>query len=118
MFELLLFTISFIILDVIFNLFYDDSLKKENVKKIKIIRVMTEKFSLDKNKIDNRSLLRGVSFINAFIISITLVIVDIIGIEKVYWFIIAFLVIVPLILLCYYIYGKILHKKWGKENGI
>ncbi len=114
MFELLLFTTSFIVLNIVFNLFYDDSLKKEKLSKIKTIPIMIDKFSLDKNKVDNRALLRGVSFINAFIVSTTLVVVDFIGIEKIYWFIIAFIVIILLILICYYIYGKILQKKWGK----
>ena len=118
MFELLLFTTSFIILNVIFNLFYDDALKKEKLSKIKTISIMIDKFSLDKNKVNNRSLLRGVSFINAFIVSTTLVVVDLIGIDKIYWFIIAFAVIILLIFICYYIYGKILQKKWGKEDGI
>ena len=114
MFELLLFTTSFIILNVIFNLFYDDALKKEKLSKIKTIPIMINKFNLDKKKVDNKSLLRGVSFINAFIISVTLVIVDFVGVEKIYWFLIAFVVIILLILICYYIYGKILQKKWGK----
>ncbi len=115
MFYLLLFVVIFLVIFFVFSLVFDDALRKDK-KVIKEIEVAKKLFKLDEKKIEVKKLLRGVSIINSFIISITVVIVDIIGIDKFYWLPIAFVIILALIFSCYYIYGKILHKKWGKDE--
>ena len=116
MFELLLFIVCFVIIYVLLSLLYEETLKKDSVKKISIIRVLTDYFKLDKKKVNNRELLKGVTLINSFIISLTVVAVDMIGITNILWFFVAIILIILLILLCYFIYGMILKKKWGIQD--
>ncbi len=119
MFHFLLFIVVFIIVYFAFRLFFEDALKREKKSDIKEVGVLKKLFNLDEKKIIYKELLKGVSIINAFIIGVTVVVVDIIGIEKVYWLFVALIVIVLLIIVCYYIYGKLLQKKWGEDkNGI
>ena len=67
-------------------------------------------------KVDNKKLLKEVSIINAFIVAVTFIAVDLIGVAKPYWLAAALGIIIALIFICYAIYGKILHLKWGKEK--
>ena len=115
MFHCLLFLVSFLIIYFIFKLVLEDGLKRDK-KNVKEIAIAKKLFKLDEGKIDNKELLNGVAIINSFIISITFVVVDIIGLENIYWLVIALALIIALIFVCYSIYGKILHKKWGKEK--
>ena len=72
------------------------------------------KIKLDKKKMDYRKCLTGVAMINSFIIALTVVVVDLIGLKNMIWFPIAIVMIFGLILLGYYLYGKYCEKKWGK----
>ena len=90
---------------------------KTSVKKyVKEVETAKKLFNLDEEKIDKKELLTGVAIINAFIVATTFIVVDIIGLDKIYWFIAALAVILVLIVVCYFIYGKILYWKWGKDK--
>ena len=115
MFYLLLFLVVFLVVYFIFRMLFEDGLKRDK-KNVKEISTAIKLFDLDKQKIDNKKLLNGVSLINAFIVSVTFVAVYLIGLEKPYWLVAAFGIIIALIFICYSIYGKILHKKWGKDE--
>ena len=115
MFHLLLFIVVFLVVYFVFKLIFDDALRRDK-KNIKEIGVAKKVFHLDEKKIDNKKLLNGVSIINAFIVAITFIVVDLIGLDKAYWLAIAFVIIIALIFICYSIYGKILYKKWGKDE--
>ena len=54
------------------------------------------------------------ALINAFIMSLTMVVVDLIGLNSLIWLPIALVMIFGLIILMYYTYGKICEKKWVK----
>ena len=115
MFYFLLFLIVFLVVYFVFKLVFEDGLKRDR-KNIKEIEIAKKLFDLDEKKIDNKKLLNEVALINAFIVSVTFIAVDMIGLDKFYWLVAALGIIIALILLCYFIYGKILHKKWGKEK--
>ncbi len=118
MFYVLLFMLIFVIVYFGFYFFYDDALRKEKVNNIKILLVLINKFNLNKKEMDNRLVLKWVAIINSFIIAICTVIVDMLGIDKWYSFFVVAIIIVVLILVCYYIFGKVLHKKWGNKDGV
>ncbi len=113
MFSFLLFTIVFVIVYLVYNFIFDDMLKKEKYTKISELVILTKKFKLDKKKMNYKSCLNGVAIINAFIISFTIAIIDIIPLDMAFKLLIAFGIIVVLIISLYFLYGKYLNKKWG-----
>ena len=116
MFYFLLFLVIFVVIYLIFYYIFDDALKKEKDGTIKELSILQEKFDLDPSLVNKRSLLKGVSIINGFIIAITTIVVDIIGYDNIISYVVALVMIVALIFGCYFIYGKLLHKKWGKDK--
>ena len=81
-FSLLFFVVVFIGFYILYYLIFDDKLKKEKYTKISELVLLTKKFNLDKKKMDYRKCLKGVALINAFIIAITVVVVDLIGLNN------------------------------------
>lgn len=118
MFSVIFFAILFVVVYFIYYFIFDDKLKKEKYTKISELVILTKKFNLDKKKMDYKSLLNGVALINAFIVATTATVVDIIPVHVGIKLLIAIVLIVCLITGIYYCYGKILSKKWGKQNGI
>lgn len=114
MFSILFFIIVFLGAFFIYYMIFDDMLKKEKYTKISELVLLTNKFKLDKKKMDYRKCLTGVAMINSFIIALTVVVVDLIGLKNMIWFPIAIVMLFGLILLGYYLYGKYCEKKWGK----
>ena len=115
MLHFLLFVITFLIVFLVFKVVLEDGLKRD-VKNVKEVETAKKLFNLDEEKIDKKELLTGVAIINAFIVATTFIVVDMIGLDKIYWFIAALAVILVLIVVCYFIYGKILYWKWGKDK--
>lgn len=115
MLHFLLFVITFLIVFLVFKVVLEDGLKRD-IKNVKEVETAKKLFNLDEEKIDKKELLTGVAIINAFIVATTFIVVDIIGLDKIYWFIAALAVILVLIVVCYFIYGKILYWKWGKDK--
>lgn len=118
MFGVVLFLIFFIIIYFVYYFIFDDLLKKEKYTKISELVILTKKFNLDKKKMNYRKLLNGIAIINAFIISFTISMLDLIpdvipiGVKL----LIAFVIILILIFSMYFGYGYHLKKKWGKED--
>ena len=115
MFYILFFSIVFFMVYIAFSLVYEDALRKDK-KTIKEIAVAKKIFDLDEKKIDNKRFLKEIAFINSFIIAITVIVVDLIGLNSFLWLPIAFGLILILIFSCYFIYGKILLRKWGNDK--
>lgn len=109
----MIFIIMFMVVYAVYYFIFDDMLKKEKYTKISELVLFTNKFNLDKKKIDKKSLLSGVALINAFIMSFTATITMVLPFGYVN-FIIAFIIIMVLIFSMYFTYGKYLNKKWGK----
>ena len=93
MFSLLFFVIVYLVVYFIYYMIFDDMLKKEKYTKISELVLLTNKFKLDKKKMDYRKCLKGIAMINAFIIGVTVVVVDLIGIKNVLWFPVALVMI-------------------------
>ncbi len=117
MFSFILFAVVFIVIYLVYYFIFDDKLKKEKYTKISELVLLTRKYNLDKKKMNYKSLLNGIALINAFIISFTITVVDLIPVEMIYKLVIAFPIIMVLIFSLYISYGKKLQKKWGKEDG-
>lgn len=118
LFSLLLFIIIFVIVYLVFYFIYDDKLKKEKYTKISELVIFTKRFNLDKKKMNYKSFLNGIAIINAFIIAFTASIIDFIPLRIEFKLIIAFVVIMVLMLVMYFAYGRYLNKKWGKKDGV
>ncbi len=116
MFELVLFIIMFLIIYFVYYFIFDDLLKKEKYTKISELVILTKKFNLDKKKMSYRKCLNGIAAINAFIISFTITIIELIPVNIIFKLVIAFIIILILIFSLYFSYGKYLNKKWGKED--
>lgn len=115
--SLLYFIIVFIIVYFAYYFIFDDMLKKEKYAKISELVLLTRKFNLDKEKMNYRSLLNGIAIINAFIMGITVAVVDLIPFNYAIKLLIAFVMIMILMFGLYFLYGKYLNKKWGKKDG-
>lgn len=113
MFYGMIFAIMFMIVYAVYYFIFDDMLKKEKYTKISELVLFTNKFNLDKKKIDKRKLLNGVALINAFIMSFTATITMLLPFGY-FNFVIAFVIIMVLLFSMYFTYGKYLNKKWGK----
>ena len=114
-FSLIMFALIFTIVYFVFYFMFDDMLKKEKYTKISSLVLLTNKFNLDKKKMDYKSTLNGVAIINAFAISFTFTIIDLIPIDIMFQLVIGFVLMLILIFGLYFAYGKKLQKKWGKE---
>ena len=115
MFSLIFFMFLFIVFYFIYYFIFNDMLKKEKYAKISELGFLVRRFNLDKKKMDYKKCLNGVAIINAFIIAITIVIVDILPISITFTLLVAFVILMVLIYTCYTLYGKYLYKKWGKK---
>ena len=115
-FDLIFFLLIFVAVYFVYYYIYDSMLKKEKYTKISELVILTKKFNLDKKQMNYRSCLNGIAIINAFIISFTITIIDIIPVNIMFNLAIAFLIILILIFSMYFTYGKYLNRKWGKKN--
>ena len=118
LFSLLLFIIIFVVMYFVYYFIFDDKLKKERYTKISELVLLTNRFNLDKKKMNYRSALNGIAIINAFIISFTIAIIDFIPLRMEFKLLIAFFIIITLMITLYFAYGKYLNKKWGKKDGV
>ena len=116
---LLFFLIAYIFIFVIDYFFICKKGKKR-----KSFRITSEgnylirRFNLDETKINIKQLDFHISLINGFIISFVSVTISIFNNSILLEFLIGFVLLFLLIYAIYEIYGRILVKKWGKEDGI
>ena len=116
MFSTIFFCVIFVLFYFIYYFIFDDMLKKKKYTKIRELVLLTNKFNLDKKKIDKRKCLNGVAIINGFIIALTATLVDFLKINISFTLLVAFVILMILIYVCYMSYGKYLQKKWGIKN--
>lgn len=71
------------------------------------ILFLTRKYNINVNKLDINQLLWDIAFVNSFIMSITVVVIGLDFIKGYIWkLLLGFVILIPLILLGYYILGK------------
>lgn len=116
MFSIIFFFTLFVIFYFIYYFIFDDMLKKEKYTKIRELVLLTNKFKLDKKKMDYKKCLNGVAIINGAIIAFTATLIDLLNINISFTLLVAFVILMILIYVSYMLYGKYLQKKWGKEN--
>ena len=85
----------------------------ESFKKGKQLEFFKNVYKLDLNKLDYRKFANSLSMTNAFIIALTVTIIEIFD-KLVIKLVAGFVILIPLILLMYTILGKIYKKKEGK----
>ena len=118
LFYLVFFIVLFIAFYFLYYFIFDDMLRKEKYTKINELMFLTNYFKLDKKKMNYRQCLNGVAILNSFIISITIVIVNMIKINIMFVLFVAFFIMLILIYGGYMLYGKHCQKKWGKKDGV
>lgn len=85
----------------------------EAFKKGKQVLFFKNAYHLDLNKLNYKKFANSLSLVNAFIIALTVTVVELF--DALIWkLLLGFLVLIPLILICYYVLGKIYKKKEGK----
>lgn len=85
----------------------------EAFKKGKQLEFFKNAYHLDTKKLDYKSFAKSLSLVNAFIIASTVTIIEIFD-SLVIKLIAGFIILIPLILICYYLLGKKYKKKEGK----
>ena len=114
-FSIIMFALMFVVVYFVCYFIFDDMLKKEKYTKISELVLLTKKFELNKKEMDYKSALNGVAIINAFIVSVTFTIIDLIPVVITLKLVIGFVIMLILIFALYFAYGKSLQKKWGKK---
>lgn len=114
-FSFIMFTLIFIVVYFVCYFIFDDMLKKEKYTKLTSLVLLTNKFNLDKKKMDYKSTMNGVAIINAFIISFTFTVIDLIPVIITLKLVIGFIIMIILMFGLYFSYGRKLQKKWGKK---
>lgn len=85
----------------------------EAFKKGRQVLFFKNAYHLDLNKLNYKKFANSLSLVNAFIIALTVTVVELF--DALIWkLLVGFLVLIPLILICYYVLGKIYKKKEGK----
>lgn len=125
--EILYNTIFFLVLLIIIFIFFyfilERIISKENGKQDKKnyrlknqYLFIIKRYNLDLEKIDWKLFKIGISFCNAFIISLVSTIVCILKMKIYYKYLIAFVLLFGLIYGVFELYGRYLNKKWGKKD--
>jgi ABC-type maltose transport system permease subunit len=111
---LLLFVISFLIVYLVYYLIVVARKKGvEAFKTGKQVMFFKNAYKLDLEKLDYKKFANSLSLVNAFIIAFTVTIIELID-GFVFKLLVGFVILIPLILICYYVLGKIYKKKEGK----
>ena len=89
--------------------------KKKKVKPIgEIDNFLVPKFKLDKSKLNLKTLIIYISFINSFIIAFVSTIIMLLDLKTIWLLIIAFILLFSLVYALYELLGRFLKKKEGK----
>lgn len=109
-----LFIFSFLIVYLVYYLIVVRRDKgMEAFKKGKQVLFFKNAYNLDLKKLNYESFAKSLSFTNAFIVAFTVTIIEFIE-GYVLKLLVGFVILIPLILVCYYILGKSYKKKEGK----
>ncbi|MBQ9011600.1 MAG: hypothetical protein IJ093_03015 [Bacilli bacterium] len=85
----------------------------EAFKKGKQITFFKNVYKLDLKKLNYKKFANSLSLTNSFIMALVITIVEVFD-SLIIKLLVAFILIIPLILICYYILGKLYKKKEGK----
>lgn len=85
----------------------------EAFKSGKQVMYFKNAYKLDLDKLNYKKFANSLALTNAFIMAFTIAIVEMFD-SLIIKLLVAFVILIPLILLCYYILGKIYKKKEGK----
>lgn len=108
---LLLFIVSFLIIYLVYYLIVVRRKKGlEAFKTGKQVMFFKNAYKLDLEKLDYKKFSNSLSLVNAFIIAFTVTILEFID-GFILKLLIGFVILIPLILICYYILGKIYKRK-------
>jgi len=111
---LILFLFSFFIIYLMYFLIVVRRDKGiEAFKTGKQVLFFKNAYNLDLNKLNYKKFANSLALVNAFIIAFTVTIIDLID-GYTMKLLVGFIILVPLILICYYVLGKIYKKKEGK----
>ena len=109
-----IFIISFLVVYLVYYLIVvrrDKGL--EAFKKGRQVLFFKNVYNLDFKKLDYKSFANSLSLVNAFIVAFTVTIVELVD-GYVLKLLVGFVILIPLILICYYMLGKSYKKKEGK----
>lgn len=111
---ILLFIASFLVIYLVYFLIV---VKREKgldaFKKGKQVMFFKNAYNLNLQKLNYRNFANSLSFVNAFIVALTVTVVEFVD-GYVFKLLLGFIILIPLILICYYILGKFYKKKEGK----
>ena len=111
---LLLFVISFLLIYFVYYFIVVNRKKGlEAFKEGKQVMFFKNAYKLDLKKLDYKKFANSLSLVNAFIISFTLVVVEFVP-GLIFKLLVALACLIPLILICYSVLGKVYKKKEGK----
>ena len=109
--KIILFLLSFLFVYLIYLLTVISKIdKSDNFKNSKQVTFFKNAYKIDINKIDLKKFAHVVSLTNAFIISLTVTLIELFD-KLIIKMMVGFVVLIPLILLCYKIIGKIYKSK-------
>ena len=109
-----LFIFSFLIVYLVYYLIVVRRDKGiEAFKRGKQVLFFKNAYNLDLKKLDYKSFANSLALVNAFMVAFTVTIIEFIE-GNVLKLLIGFVILIPLILVCYYILGKIYKMKEGK----
>lgn len=105
--------VFFIVYFVYFILVICRKKKLQKVKQSTEILFLQKRFKLNLEKINVKFLAHSIAIINAFIIAVTFVVVELFD-NIIIKLMVAFVVLIVLILIIYSLFGRLLKKKEGK----
>ncbi|MBR2833893.1 MAG: hypothetical protein IKE75_05710 [Bacilli bacterium] len=109
-----LFLIAFLLIYLIYYLVVVRRDKGiESFKSGKQVLFFKNAYNLDLKKLDYRSFANSLAMVNAFIVAFTVTVIEFID-GYILKLLVGFVILIPLILICYYVLGKIYKKKEGK----
>ena len=116
--HLIYFGAIFIIVSLVYLLFVNKKrLKKDKIKEMGEVSYIVGKFKLNTKKINLKSIVITIGFINAFIISFVCMIVAAIPLKMIWQLSIGFVLLFALVYSLYEIYGRILISLgWSKKD--
>ena len=114
--DLFIFMITFVIVFIVYLIIYFVKRKQGKLDKMKEFDILATKFNLKRKNINVNRLGLVFVLVNSLIISITGTVCTSIDLGVIWQLLIAFVLLMALIILCYGFIGKILQKKERKDK--
>lgn len=112
---IILFLISFLIVYLAYYLIIVRRDKGiEAFKKGKQVLFFKNAYKLNLRKLDYKKFANNLSLVNAFIIAFTVTVIEMVSVSLPLKLLISIVILIPLMLICYYILGRVYKKKEGK----